>query len=256
MYGAIEEIQSEQKIAKGKKVMLGGCGAACGLLFLLLLASFAVSSMKSLLPSTTSSLSFGANINSVDNSTVCVCPDIVKNANCSDMATPVLGGLDFVQYFTDFINSDGSYDEDKLGLAGSSEFKSVYNSYTFYFLSVENKQIFEANPSRYVPQYGGFCSYGMAAEYCDPTNGEKEFAWSATCLGPSGNWGQWTIYNDKLYFFMGGKPTFINNEAALVANGDERWASWGFDNNFFNTNCYSANADDNYFVELEIEESK
>jgi len=65
---------------------------------------------------------------------------------CFDSSTPVLGGVDFVQYFTSFRVDKGtehSYNESMVGLVGDSTFSSKYNDHIFYFLSAENKVIFE-----------------------------------------------------------------------------------------------------------------
>jgi YHS domain-containing protein len=52
-----------------------------------------------------------------------------------------------------------------LGLAqrGNKEFKSEYNKVAYYFTSAEQKATFDKNPSKYLPQYGGFCAFGIYA---------------------------------------------------------------------------------------------
>ncbi len=60
-------------------------------------------------------------------------------------------GYDPVAYFTE--------DRARLGQA----VHSVKHADAVYrFVSVANKRKFEANPERYLPQYGGFCAYGTA----------------------------------------------------------------------------------------------
>lgn len=51
-----------------------------------------------------------------------------------------------------------------LGIAqkGLKQFKSVYEELSFYFTSVEQKVKFDANPKKYLPQYGGFCAFGIS----------------------------------------------------------------------------------------------
>lgn len=80
------------------------------------------------------------------------CVDCPSTLSCSDTSYPVLGGLDFVMYFTDFKLEDGTYDETRSGEAGDASIKSVYNGYTFNFVSVNNKALFDTNPSQYIPQ--------------------------------------------------------------------------------------------------------
>lgn len=52
-----------------------------------------------------------------------------------------------------------------LGLAqrGNKAFKSEYKKVIYYFTSAEQKAAFDKKPSKYMPQYGGFCAFGMYA---------------------------------------------------------------------------------------------
>lgn len=51
-----------------------------------------------------------------------------------------------------------------LGLAqkGLKAHKSTYEGVAYYFTSVEQKKLFDANPKKYLPQYGGYCAFGIA----------------------------------------------------------------------------------------------
>lgn len=50
-----------------------------------------------------------------------------------------------------------------LGLAqrGVKEFHSEYEKVLFYFTSAEQKNTFDENPEKYLPQYGGYCAFGV-----------------------------------------------------------------------------------------------
>ncbi len=52
-----------------------------------------------------------------------------------------------------------------LGLAqkGIKAFKSEYEGVIYYFTSEEQKALFNQNPNKYLPQYGGFCAFGIYA---------------------------------------------------------------------------------------------
>ena len=52
-----------------------------------------------------------------------------------------------------------------LGIAqkGLKQFKSEYNKVIYYFTSEDQKKKFDANPNRYLPQYGGYCAFGIYA---------------------------------------------------------------------------------------------
>ena len=52
-----------------------------------------------------------------------------------------------------------------LGLAqkGVKEFKSEHEKVLYYFTSAEQKTDFDKNPEKYLPEYGGFCAFGVYA---------------------------------------------------------------------------------------------
>lgn len=52
-----------------------------------------------------------------------------------------------------------------LGLAqkGNKAYKSVYDNVSYYFTSKEQKSTFDKNPQKYLPQFGGYCAFGMYA---------------------------------------------------------------------------------------------
>ena len=62
----------------------------------------------------------------------------------------ILKGYDPVAYFTQ-----------KQAVKGSPQYQISYQGATYYFSSAADLAIFEKNPSKYVPQYGGFCANGM-----------------------------------------------------------------------------------------------
>jgi YHS domain-containing protein len=62
-----------------------------------------------------------------------------------------LRGYDPVAYFT----------EGK-PVIGKATYTATYNGATYRFATEEDLQAFNANPAQYVPQYGGFCAFGVA----------------------------------------------------------------------------------------------
>ena len=52
-----------------------------------------------------------------------------------------------------------------LGLAqkGVKEFKSEHEKIVYYFTSAEQKAAFDQNQEKYLPEYGGFCAFGIYA---------------------------------------------------------------------------------------------
>ena len=80
-------------------------------------------------------------------------------------------GYDTVAYFT-----DGKPEK------GSDDFTMDYEGATWKFSSQEHLDLFSAEPDKYVPQYGGYCAYGVAVGNLVKIEPEL-----------------WTIVDDKLY---------------------------------------------------------
>ncbi|MEO1048981.1 MAG: YHS domain-containing (seleno)protein [Bacteroidota bacterium] len=75
-----------------------------------------------------------------------------KKANNIDNSNIALQGYSPVSYLD-------------LGLAqkGVKQYKSEYEKVIYYFTSGEQKTKFDKNPKRYLPQYGGYCAFGVYA---------------------------------------------------------------------------------------------
>jgi len=56
-----------------------------------------------------------------------------------------------------------SYLDLALAQRGSKNFKSEYGKVVYYFTSAKQKATFDKNPSKYLPQFGGFCAFGVYA---------------------------------------------------------------------------------------------
>lgn len=59
---------------------------------------------------------------------------------------------------------------------GSDKYTVQYGGVTWQFANREHRDTFAANPARYSPQYGGFCSWGVSQGKLfdvDPVNGWK-----------------------------------------------------------------------------------
>jgi len=63
-----------------------------------------------------------------------------------------IGGYDTVAYHTT-----------KKAVAGNKRFSTQWNGATWLFSSSKNLQLFKAEPKKYAPQYGGYCSWAAAA---------------------------------------------------------------------------------------------
>ncbi|MGE0771170.1 MAG: YHS domain-containing (seleno)protein [Cyclobacteriaceae bacterium] len=102
-----------------------------------------------------------------------------------------------------------------LGLAqrGSKEFKSEYNKVVFYFTSQQQKEKFNKNPERYLPQYGGYCAFGIYAGAKFRTDPNK-----------------FIVRDDKYYLFLynvelDAQQLWLDekDDDKLIKKADENW---------------------------------
>ena len=87
----------------------------------------------------------------------------------------MLKGADVTTYFT-----QGKYTQ------GNASFKSVYEGVVFRFANAENKVLFDKEPKKYLPEFGGYCANGLV--YGIPWGGDAD---------------TWRMINGKLYIFGG-----------------------------------------------------
>ena len=71
-------------------------------------------------------------------------------------------GYDAVAYFTD--NKPAQ---------GNPEFQSEYEGAKYYFISAAHKALFDANPAKYAPAYGGYCGYAASIDRLSPISPER-----------------------------------------------------------------------------------
>ena len=115
-----------------------------------------------------------------------------------DDAHLMLFGYDVVSYFTD-----------QKEAKGSPQIKSVYKDVTFRFVSDEHKKLFDAQPLKYIPQYGGYCSDGIV--YGIPWGGNAD---------------SWWMHDGKLYIFggQGAKDAFMLHPDRNLPLANKYWA--------------------------------
>jgi len=104
-------------------------------------------------------------------------------------------GYDVVAYFT--ANE---------ATPGSPQHSAKHQGATFYFSSDANKQAFEANPSKYMPKYGGFCAFAVA-------NGKG---------GVKANPKTFKLYNGELLLFFDDLYEGKRFNTSVPWNADER----------------------------------
>jgi YHS domain-containing protein len=87
----------------------------------------------------------------------------------------MLKGADVTAYFT-----QGKY------VQGSLQFRSSYEGVDFRFANADSKALFDQNPKKYLPEYGGYCANGIV--YGIPWGGDAD---------------RFKMVNGKLYMFGG-----------------------------------------------------
>lgn len=56
-----------------------------------------------------------------------------------------------------------SYLDLNLAQRGSKQYKSEHQKVVYYFTNANQKIVFDKNPKKYLPQYGGYCAFGTYA---------------------------------------------------------------------------------------------
>ena len=107
------------------------------------------------------------------------------------------GGYDVVAYFTE-----------RNATRGTGWHVAELEGTTYLFSSKKNRKAFMENPDKYLPQYGGYCAYGVAVGkkfYADPTF--------------------WKVLDGKLYFNLDSKiqKKFEKDLPGYITKADNNW---------------------------------
>lgn len=119
----------------------------------------------------------------------------------------MLFGADVVAYITQ-----------EAYVQGTPEFSSNYQDVDFHFASAEHKALFDAEPEKYIPQYGGYCANGIMFG----------IPWG-------GNATDFKVVNGKTYIFGGtvSQAAFELEQEKNIALSDQYWESEVQGNNSF-----------------------
>lgn len=93
-------------------------------------------------------------------------------------------------------------------IEGTAKFTAVHDGVAYYFTSEENLKTFEANPARYTPQNGGYCTFGVSVG--KKFDGDPKYA---------------AVVNGKLYVFLNEDilKAFQKDQAGTIAKADTNW---------------------------------
>lgn len=88
-------------------------------------------------------------------------PDTARILVNRDNAGVALQGYDPVAYFSD-----------ARPVKGDRRHHSLYRDAIYHFASAEHKRLFDADPARYEPAYGGYCGYAASIDRLSPISPE------------------------------------------------------------------------------------
>jgi len=122
---------------------------------------------------------------------------LAKQLNNLDGDGVALQGYDPVAFFTD-----------NRPVKGDRQYQLQYNGATYYFASAEHKGIFEKEPGKYEPQFGGFCAYGASRGKTVPVKIEA-----------------WQIVNGRLLmqYDLDVKEKFNRDPQGNLSQADKNW---------------------------------
>lgn len=110
-------------------------------------------------------------------------------------------GYDVVAYFSNE------------AIEGDKAFKTKFEGVNYKFSSQKNLNLFNKNPEKYIPQYGGYCAYAIALKKSKVSINPKTFL----------------VKNDKLYLFYNAWGTNTldlwneESEKELVEKANKHW---------------------------------
>ncbi|VAW70612.1 hypothetical protein MNBD_GAMMA09-365 [hydrothermal vent metagenome] len=103
-----------------------------------------------------------------------------------------------------------SYYEDKQAMPGSELQTFQWHNVTWLFSSQKNKTLFQHNPNKFAPAYGGYCASAITAGITFDIDPDI-----------------WYINNDRLYLFFDqkAKQDWVKKiDAGIVTITDNNWA--------------------------------
>ena len=113
-------------------------------------------------------------------------------------SSTAIKGYDTVAYFT----------ENK-AVEGSKDFELEWQGATWRFASAANRDMFQQDPERFAPQYGGHCAYALAVKD------------SLVKIDPEA----WSIVDDKLYlnYSQSIRKDWLENKQQYIRQADANW---------------------------------
>lgn len=91
---------------------------------------------------------------------------------------------------------------------GDAAFTSSYDGVDYYFASADAQTLFDSDPAAYLPQFGGFCAFGVFVG--KKLDGDVSFA---------------DIVEGKLYLFVNAAifEKYLEDKDAVIAGAHAKW---------------------------------
>lgn len=91
---------------------------------------------------------------------------------------------------------------------GNAKHAFAHDGVAYYFASADNKKIFEADPAAYLPQNGGFCTFGVSVG--KKFDGDPAYA---------------AVIDEKLYVFLSEDilKAFNKDRPGAISKAADKW---------------------------------
>src|ERR1044071_8897389 len=131
---------------------------------------------------------------------------VYSAASAGDVVNTLFGGVAIEGYDTVAYFTDGK------AMKGSEEFAYDWLGTPWQFASAKHRDMFAADPEKYAPQFGGYCTLGIGVDGHAAENIDPETAWR--------------IIDGKLYFVY--DPTYVEEldgpaREEWLAKADANW---------------------------------
>ena len=101
-----------------------------------------------------------------------------------------------------------TYQTDGKPQQGNGNHLTTHHGVTYIFVNEANKKMFESNPNKYLPAYGGYCAYGVAVG--------KKFV---------GDPEIWEVVDGQLYLNLDNKikGIWVKDISGHIKTADKNW---------------------------------
>lgn len=101
-----------------------------------------------------------------------------------------------------------NYQNQKSANKGNVTYKYKLNDNHWIFMSQANMKMFVRKPNKYIPQFGGFCTYSVSEGYTYPPNPQV-----------------WKFHNGRLYLFKDeeAKSLAVANWKEVLKKAEQNW---------------------------------